>query len=142
VTIEKGVVSFPFENRTDITFAHSNFALVNTTPLLKYHIIFLILSGIFRLHRVLLCTTLVSEINTLYIDLMEKVPFWWRPRINESDAPFSLVCATNATKSCHNLRLLPTKPIRSDTFSGMELKIVATETFFLHTIAYNEGKCY
>jgi hypothetical protein len=115
-------------------------SLVNTTFLLKYHIKILILSGIFNLHNVILYTTRVSAIRALYINLTEKISFWWSPQIKESDVPFNLIWATMPTKPYHKLRLLPTSPLRKEMFNDTVLKTNATETFFFHTIAYNEGK--
>jgi hypothetical protein len=45
-----------------------------------------------------------------------------------------------ATKLCHNLRLFSTNPLWKEIFRGIELKTEATETFFMRTIAYNDGK--
>jgi hypothetical protein len=62
-----------------------------------------------------------------------------QPQMNLSFILLTLVLATQATKLCQMLRLLPTKPLQKDIFRGMVLKTYATKMCFFQIIAKSVG---
>jgi hypothetical protein len=113
--------------------------LPRTTPRFRYHRKILIFNGNLSFQIVESSLTLLSKINAMYIELTENMPFWCSPHINLSSASVNLVLATRATRLYQPLRLLPSKPLLNDIFSGMVLNMDATEMCFFLVIAKMEG---
>ena len=80
-------------------------SLVRVTPLIKYHIKILILSGNFSFQIVWLCGIILVVVIALYIDRTEKNMFCCRDHTKLSLWSYSWISITLATSWCHENKI-------------------------------------
>ena len=123
----------PFHHRL------AKLSLVRVTPLIKYHIKILILSDNFSFEIIWLCGIILVAVIALYMDRTENSSFCCRDHTKLSLWSYSWISITPATSWCDESKLLATRDLRKETFSGIELRTELTKADFFLTMLYRVG---